>query len=118
MRGFKNIDMIWYPRIKWITLSSIVATVIGLLIWWFVTDGDSGELFDYMVYTGLGSMFLGGLAMAGSSEAWYSEHEYSVESQHHNLYEMLNGLPFALIPVLGGLLILFVLLVVHILTSI
>ena len=109
--------MIWYQRIKWISISSIVAAVIGLLIWWLITNGDPDELFDYMVYTGIGSMCLGGLMLAGSSEGWYSEHEYSIESQHHNLYEMLNGLPFALIPILGGLLILLVLLVVHFLTS-
>ena len=109
--------MLWYPRIKWITISSIIAAVIGLVIWWFFTDGDTTQLFDYLVYTGIGSMCLGALSMAGSSEAWYSEHDYTIESQDHNLYEMLNGLPFALIPVFGGLLLLFVLLVVHLVTS-
>ena len=109
--------MLWYPRIKWITICSVVAAAIGLSIWWFFTDGDPAELFDYMVYTGIGSMCLGGLIMAGSSDGWYSEHEYSIESQHHNLYEMLDGLPFALVPVFGGLLILFVLLVFHLVTT-
>ena len=109
--------MMWYPRIKWITISSIIAAVIGLAVWWLITGGDSNQLFDYMVYTGIGSMCLGALFMAGSSEAWYSEHDYSIESQHDNLSEMLNGLPFALIFVFGGLLILFVLLLIHLVTT-
>ncbi len=113
----ETINMLWYPRIKWITISSIVAIVIGLAIWWLVTDGDRNQLFDYLVYTGIGSILLGFLSMAGSSEAWYSEHEYSIESQNYNIHEMLNGLPFSLIPVFGGALILIVLFIFYVLTS-
>ena len=55
--------------------------------------------------------------MAGSSEAWYSEHHYTIESQDRNLYEMLIGLPLALVPVFAGMLLLFALFVFHMLTS-
>ncbi len=109
--------MLWYPRVKWITICATAVAVIGCTIWWFSTGGDQHQLFDYLVYTGIGSMCLGALSMAGSSEAWYSEHHYTIESQDRNLYEMLIGLPLALVPVFAGMLLLFALFVFHMLTS-
>lgn len=61
------LSMNWF--IRW-TVSVVILVLISVLVWWFIfVDKRPDEFWLVLLYTGVGTIFIGGLMTIGASES-------------------------------------------------
>lgn len=80
--------MKYLPKPKYVILTSLITGIVGILVWWILTDANLDKLFEFSIYTGVVTACIGMLIASGASEGLYSEHNYSIEWEYRRLSEM------------------------------
>ena len=97
-------------KYRFVLPTALAGSFIGFLGWIFITDSDTARLFEFGIWTGLGTMTPGLLVATGASDNTFEEGEkYDSIRDASQKQERIQGtIPILVTTVLAGTLIIIV----------